>query len=58
MNNNIFPPQTKMYIPYINIEKEIEYLKYEINILKQKIHKLEHQNTKDYLKKDDNYYIL
>lgn len=62
MNNMMFP----YIIPYqntqaINIEEEIKLLKYEINILKEKIEKIEKIENKEqnkYLQKEDGKYMM
>ncbi len=59
MNNMMFP----YIIPYqntqaINIEEEIKLLKYEINILKEKIEKIENKEQNKYLQKEDGKYMM
>ena len=59
MNNMMFP----YIIPYqntqaINIEEEIKKLKYEINILKEKIEKIENKEQNKYLQKEDGKYMM
>ena len=53
MNNNNY-----IYIPHINILKELDYLKKEIILLKDKINELEKKKINNYLTKNDDYYIL
>lgn len=50
-----YPPHIS---PTINIEEEIIKLKQEINELKTKINNLENKNKNDYMKKDDNLYMM
>lgn len=58
MNNMPFPFFPRPYSMMGNIEEEIIKLKQEINILKEKIIKLENQNKNDYLQKDDSLYMM
>ncbi len=60
MNNMQFPfiPPYNMAPPRPNIEEELLRLKQEINILKERITKLENQNKNDYLQKDDTLYMM
>ena len=55
MNNFVFP-----YPPNINnyYLEELKRLKERIHILEEKIKQLENKNTNNYLKKDDNYYMI
>ena len=54
---NQFPYPIYPNYPY-NLIDEINKLKEEINILEQRITKIEKQNKNNYLKKDDNYYMI
>lgn len=47
-------------LPFIgnNIDEEIIKLKQEINILKEKITKLEHEQNKKFLQNDDSFYMV
>ena len=59
MNNFPYPNiNISPYNPYQNIITEINKLKYEIVELKNKISKLEKQNKKDYLKKEEGLYMM
>ncbi len=62
MNNMPFPFYPNPYhmgnMPGNNIEEEIIKLKQEINILKERIAKLENKNKNDYLQKDDSLYMM
>ena len=55
MNNFVFP-----YPPNINnyYLEELKRLNERISILEEKIKTLENKNINNYLKKDDNYYML
>lgn len=59
MNNMPYP-----YLPpyqniqQLNIEEELRRLKYEINILKEKVQKLENKNKKNYLQKEEGKYMM
>ena len=41
-----------------NILKEIQELKEKINILEERIYKIENNKNTNYLKKDDSYYMI
>ena len=58
MNNMQFPFFPKPYPMMGNIEEELIKLKQEINILKERITKLENKNKTDYLQKDDTFYMM
>lgn len=58
MNNMQFPIFPRPYPGMVNIEEEIIKLKQEINILKERIMKLENKNKVDYLQKDDSLYMM
>ena len=51
-----FPPINNNY--FINIPEEIIKLRERINILEKKIKNIENNNDNNYLKKDDNYYMI
>lgn len=55
MNNFVFP-----YPPNINnyYLAELKKLIERINILEEKVKSLEKNNSNNYLKKDDNYYMI
>lgn len=61
MNNMPYPyfpgpfPQAP---PQNNFEEELTSLRIEINNLKERLEKLENKKKNDYLKKDDNLYML
>ena len=49
-------PQTNINI--FQIQEEIKKLSNEITLLKKRISSLEQNKNSDYLKKDDNFYIM
>ena len=55
MNNFVFPPIPNPYNYYL---EELKRLKDRITILEEKIKILENKNNNNYLKKDDNYYMI
>lgn len=62
MNNIPYPYLLPQFIPNIDhnqqIQEEIMKLKYEINLLKERIKTLEGKEHNDYLKKDDGLYMM
>lgn len=58
MNNMQFPMFPRPYPTMGSIEEELIKLKQEINILKERIIKLENKNKIDYLQKDDSLYMM
>ncbi len=60
MNNMIFPPQPYNINPYYycNLQTKIQELENRINHLEERITLLEKNKEQNYLKKDDNYYMI
>ena len=59
MNNFQFPflPMGNNINIY-NLDNELNKIKEDIKIIKEKINKLEKEKENTYLKKDDNYYMI
>lgn len=56
MNN--FPYPIPIIPEFYNPRNEINYLKERIQIIEEKIKTLESKEENDYLKNDDNYYMI
>ena len=51
----IYPPENPNIF---QIQEEIKRIKFEISKLKEQLNNIEQSNKSDYLKKDDNFYIM
>ncbi len=57
---NIMPPNPQFIYPNqnINLEEELKKLKIEIENLKIRLNKLENDKKKNFLQKDDGFYMI
>lgn len=60
MNNMILPPYVPPYYnnSQQNLEQELNRIRKELKTINERLEKLENKKNNDYLKKEDNFYIL